>query len=829
MPEWSTSPSEAFQTAKTYKFFRRSFFEAGLADTNLPPAQDPDAFDVFENVLPIVDGVIKKRWGYALFHNPATTIRRMYEYQKDATLERRIILTSSSAVRSINEDGTSHNSAIFTPTLGAVHPRVLVSRSFAYFADNIAGDLKKWDGSTSGGVTKWGIVSPTGGTASATASPTTVVSDAGSGGTVAWSNPLNAVSSNDAYADCALATGQLGHYLKATGFGFAVPSTAAITGIEVLIEKLQTTTTTVRDHTVKLVKAGAVVGSNAALSGEWPATDTIFTYGSPTSKWGEEWTPADINSATFGVVIAAHIPANPPPDPPPGGGGGGGGSGDDPTFLTAHIDHVQIKVYYTTDILLGNKTAGNVTLAIGRKYQYVFKNSTTGHVSDLSPLSASTGPLSNQQQDLSNLLASSDPQVDKKILLATADGGDPSTLFFLAELPNATTTYTDNTPEATLLLRSVYLETDEFGTERGVAGNLPPPNANLPTKHRGRVWMAASQHLFFSKNRAELTTSSGLIAGRYEECWPAEYSMDISEGAETVRALLSDGSTLYVGTERSVRRILGDSPENFSKPEVLFNNVGVLNQDVLKLVSVEGQPIGAIWITPDLRIIFSDFNTYKSIGTPIYGTLRTINTAAMHKSVATFFADKENDWYLLAVPTGSNTEPDTVLLYNLRNQRWHVWKPTDTVTSFLHNIDVEGIPQLLFGAGSGVVYKFRSTDTQDRVNNTPVSFTTTVRTSWLDLGDPHIRKAINWVEINGVDSALSLTAQGASTDTTFTSPNSVASAVAPTAGPFGDLRYFIAPSTAKDRFYRFQFVSSASTTSPILRMLTINVSPVHSQ
>src|SRR2546429_4298334 len=43
---------------------------------------------------------------------------------------------------------------------------------------------------------------------------------------------------------------------------------------------------------------------------------------------------------------------------------------------------------------------------------------------------------------------------------------------------------------------------------------------------------------------------------------------DISEQAETVVGLLSDGETLWVATERAIRRIIGDSPSNFQKPEI---------------------------------------------------------------------------------------------------------------------------------------------------------------------------------------------------------------------------------------------------------------------
>lgn len=57
-----------------------------------------------------------------------------------------------------------------------------------------------------------------------TKSPGTLADDAAVG-TVAWSNPSNAASSNDSYATASGAGGTT-HYLKATNFGFAIPAGA---------------------------------------------------------------------------------------------------------------------------------------------------------------------------------------------------------------------------------------------------------------------------------------------------------------------------------------------------------------------------------------------------------------------------------------------------------------------------------------------------------------------------------------------------------------------------------------------------------------------------
>ena len=54
-------------------------------------------------------------------------------------------------------------------------------------------------------------------------------------GTQAWANPSNAGSSNDSYATRTLSG--VSDYLRATNFGFAIPSGATIDGILVEVEK----------------------------------------------------------------------------------------------------------------------------------------------------------------------------------------------------------------------------------------------------------------------------------------------------------------------------------------------------------------------------------------------------------------------------------------------------------------------------------------------------------------------------------------------------------------------------------------------------------------
>lgn len=103
-------------------------------------------------------------------------------------------------------------------------------------------------------------------------SPSTIISDSSNSGDVSWSNPSNAGSSDNTYANA-------GSGLNATLY----------------------------DEEVKIVKSDGTIGStNKASASAWSNSDAYTTYGGPYDLWGETWTYADINDSDFGVVISAN-------------------------------------------------------------------------------------------------------------------------------------------------------------------------------------------------------------------------------------------------------------------------------------------------------------------------------------------------------------------------------------------------------------------------------------------------------------------------------------------------------------------------------------------
>lgn len=99
-------------------------------------------------------------------------------------------------------------------------------------------------------------------------SPSTLTDD-DTIGTVAWTDPSNAGTSNDAYATTAVGTG-----------------------------------TMTQENSIKLVKADAVVGTDASTNATLSASDETKTYGGSSALWGTTWTPAEVNAADFGVAFS---------------------------------------------------------------------------------------------------------------------------------------------------------------------------------------------------------------------------------------------------------------------------------------------------------------------------------------------------------------------------------------------------------------------------------------------------------------------------------------------------------------------------------------------
>lgn len=132
--------------------------------------------------------------------------------------------------------------------------------------------------------------------------PVTVVNDAGSG-THAWTPPGEAAADDNVLASSSFASGASTQLLDASDFSFAIPDGAIIDGIQVHVDGLYLTSPTSPEWSVQTVKGGTPSPGTrmAAITG---GLETAIL-GHSSDLWGDAWTPADVNSSTFGVQVQA--------------------------------------------------------------------------------------------------------------------------------------------------------------------------------------------------------------------------------------------------------------------------------------------------------------------------------------------------------------------------------------------------------------------------------------------------------------------------------------------------------------------------------------------
>jgi len=160
-----------------------------------------------------------------------------------------------------------------------------------------------------------------------------VFASAGTG--VAFSNPSNAQTSNNANAQSTISdVNYLTQFLRATDFDAVIPSGKVIEGFQVRFERRQGVSTQgaqVQDYQIQIV--GSCDGTSFNYAGQtWPASDAYQVYGSPYYDWDLDCTIDDVMATDFGWGVRAYFYDN--------------GCASYPCSARALVDHMQMKIYY---------------------------------------------------------------------------------------------------------------------------------------------------------------------------------------------------------------------------------------------------------------------------------------------------------------------------------------------------------------------------------------------------------------------------------------------------------------------------------------------------
>lgn len=205
-------------------------------------------------------------------------------------------------------------------------------------------------------------------------------------------------------------------------------------------------------------------------------------------------------------------------------------------------------------------SAGSVTWTSGTTYVFVYKNSTSGHISTASPASGNLGPLTGKEITVTGA-RSTDAQVDKIDIYRTEDGG--SVYYFVAEIANpgaGSFSYVDNNADSVLNLALIA----------PLAGiNAPPPTGlDLVTWHNDRLFGAANNLLYFS-------SGPDCTNGVQAEAWNPSNVFTLPS---KITALASTSQGLLVFTQDDIYVCLGtDTVSYYVIP--WQRNYGVLSQN----------------------------------------------------------------------------------------------------------------------------------------------------------------------------------------------------------------------------------------------------------
>lgn len=204
-------------------------------------------------------------------------------------------------------------------------------------------------------------------------------------GTVTWTNPGNAFSTNTTYATASV-DATTSHYIKCTSFGFSIPSNATVSGVVVSLTRKSNSTLNggSKDAAIRLVKAGTIGSTDKSTATAYTTGDVTEAHGGSSDLWSDSWTPTDINNANFGAAIAV-TKAN-----------------STGSAHTVYVDYISITVYYSVTyttyaslyVLGGSQVAGSevstsnstalvrtaspITLTNGTAYVVDIKSNSTG-------------------------------------------------------------------------------------------------------------------------------------------------------------------------------------------------------------------------------------------------------------------------------------------------------------------------------------------------------------------------------------------------------------------------------------------------------------------
>jgi hypothetical protein len=356
--------------------------------------------------------------------------------------------------------------------------------------------------------------------------------------------------------------------------------------------------------------------------------------------------------------------------------------------------------------------SGGLSSLTGYSWYFAYFNSTTGHVSNVSLISVSSGAQTSKEFNLSGA-RSADPQVDSIMIFRNVDGGG---FFFqvatIANPPSGGWTYTDNNPDTSL--------NTQLYAPIGLINNIPPAGLTGLEYHANRVWGFVTNVLYYSAGADNAAALNILQNGVSAESWPPLNTLTFDA---PLTRIVSTNAGLLVFTTKDVWIILGQDLTTFAPTKILkghgLRNFNALDYDgsTLYMYSSDRELLA---LTPGSGSV--------EIGFPIGDQLElnfdpTKALIARHvagsQDNAVYIGDGSTGWYRL--------NPNQVGA-SLSGEQSPVFSPFATIgggVTALNSIETSfGVKQLLIGQISGNILNRSLTTFTDA--NTPYTWSATI-------------------------------------------------------------------------------------------------------
>ncbi|HEC60730.1 hypothetical protein LCGC14_0461090 [marine sediment metagenome] len=313
----------------------------------------------------------------------------------------------------------------------------------------------------------------------------------------------------------------------------------------------------------------------------------------------------------------------------------------------------------------------------GFKYVVTFQRSGNYPVeSNPSPESAFIYP-DAEKILLTNIPVSPDPKCNARRLYRTTAGGE--IFFWFADISdNTTTTLTDRASD------NIVLGGSEVSYDRGV-----PPIGPFMEVWDNRLWIAGVEgyenFLYFTNT------------GTSEEMADANFIQVKARESDRLRQIKAFGDRLIILKTDSGFR-LSKVGSSLYELEQLPQNIGTNSS-----WSVVVCDKFLIWKSPFGIEVFNGNSCFRPISSDLVErTLATLNPEAQHKNVGGHNFDDGEYW--LGLCTGSNTEPDTMLVYNYIKRWFTIYTFPEKLTYLMSTTTrIEGL-MFLTGTEDGNVY-----------------------------------------------------------------------------------------------------------------------------